>query len=207
MLAALADGTLGDDTRPQVVGHVGSCQPCLDQVGALVRLNRVEAPVLPAALRERVVHLGTAAGARSTQWRAGLAVAAMLCLSFGAWFYTQTATSPMAVAEPAEAEQVRSRGATAPTPAVVRPSTDQRVAAGPVDVQWQPTASAIGYRVRVMRDDGTLVWEGESAASGVQVPAAAALPSATPLYVTVTALMPDGKTARSASVRFEIARE
>lgn len=206
MLAALADGTLGADARPQVAGHVGSCQPCLDQVGALVRLNRVEAPALPSALRDRAVHLGTAAPARSTQWRAGLAVAAMLGLSLGGWFYAQRPATEFSQDTSEGTEQVRSRGATAPTPAVVRPSIDQRVAAGPVDVQWQPTASAIGYRVRVMRDDGTLVWEGDTAASGVLVPAAA-LPSATPLYVTVTALMPDGKTARSASVRFEIARE
>ncbi len=207
MLAALADGTLDADARRQIVGHVGSCQPCLDQVGALVRLSRVEAPLLPAALRDRAVHLGTATHPRVMPWRTGLAVAAMLGLSLGGWFYAQRPAIEFHQDASESPEQVRGGGTSTPTPVVIRPALDQRVAAGPLDVQWQPTASAIGYRVRVMQDDGTPVWEGESAASGVQVPAAAALPSATPLYVTVTALMPDGKTARSASVRFEIARE
>jgi hypothetical protein len=90
---------------------------------------------------------------------------------------------------------------------VVRPSSDQRIAAGPLDVQWLATSNAIGYRVRVMRDDGTLVWEGESSTTATQVPRSAALPTRASLYVSVTALMPDGKTARSPSVRFEIAPE
>jgi len=206
-LAALSDGTLTTDDRRRIAAHVASCERCLDHVGALVRLGRVEAPVLPAALRRRVAFPVEGARPSMAGWRSGLAVAATVCLSLGGWYYTQRASSiPMPV--PGEiGEQVRTRGASAPTPNVIRPSSDQRVAVGPLDVRWLATANAIGYRVRVMRDDGTLVWEGESTTTATQVPRSAGLPVHTPLYVSVTALMPDGKTARSSSVRFEFAPE
>jgi len=206
-LAALSDGTLTADDRLRVAEHVASCERCLDHVGALVRLGRADAPVLPVALRKRVTFPLEGSRQFGTGWRTGLAVAATVCLSLGGWYYTQRA-APVLSGMPGEiSEQVRTRGVTAPVPNVVRPSSDQRIVAGPLDVQWLATANAIGYRVRVMRDDGTLLWEGESVATATQVPRSASLPSHAPLYVSVTALMPDGKTARSPSVRFEIAPE
>jgi hypothetical protein len=206
-LAALSDGTLTADGRLRIAAHVASCERCLDHVGALVRLGRAEAPVLPVALRNRVAFPLEGPRQSRTGWRTGGAVAATVCLSLGGWYFAQRTASVPPAAQVETAEQVRSRGVTAPVPNVVRPSGEQRVAAGPLDVQWLATANAIGYRVRVMRDDGTLVWEGESATTATQVPRSAGLPPHTPLYVSVTALMPDGKTARSPSVRFEIASE
>lgn len=206
-LAALADGTLPVDERATVAGHVGTCERCLEQVGALVRLQRVPAPVLPAALRTRVATASTSSRRSTPTWRTGVAVAATVCLSLGGWFYAQRSASiPSAV--PIDAgDQVRSRIASASTPTVLYPAAGQHVAAGPFEVRWQPTVNAIGYRVRVMRDDGTLLWEAESSLTAIQIPRAAGLPVHAPLYVSVTALMPDGKTARSPSVGFELAPE
>ena len=206
-LAALSDGTLTADDRLRVAGHVASCERCLDHVGALVRLGRADAPVLPVALRRRAAFRFQEPRRFGTGWRTGLAVAATVCLSLGGWFYAQRSASiPSAV--PIDAgEQVRGLIASASTPTVLSPTTGQRLAAGPFEVRWQPTANAIGYRVRMMRDDGTLLWEAESTLPAIQISQSANLPVHAPLYVSVTALLPDGKTARSPSVRFEIASE
>ena len=52
-----------------------------------------------------------------------------------------------------------------------------------------------------------MLWDGEAAGTSTVVGASAGLPRDTPLYVTVTALLPDGKTARSPAVRFQISTE
>lgn len=203
-LAALADGALPDDVRAGLAAHVASCGKCLDELGALVRLGRADTPIVPATLRTRVTPPG---GQHRTHWRAGLAVAATVCLSLGGWFYAQRSTSIPSALPIDAGDQVRSRGASASTPNVLFPSAGQRVIARPFEVRWQPAANAIGYRVRVMRDEGTLLWEAESPLTAIQVSHAADLPVNAPLYVSVTALLPDGKTARSPSVRFELAPE
>ena len=130
-----------------------------------------------------------------------------MCLSLGGWFYAQRAPTETPVAETPAVDQVRSRGVSAPAPNVLSPSSDSHIATGPLDVAWQPTTNALAYRVRVMRDDGSVLWDGEATGTSTVVGASAGLPGGTPLYVTVTALLPDGKTARSPAVRFQISPE
>ena len=205
-LAALSDGTLAAGHRALIAEHVATCDRCLAQVGALVRLDRTVVPIVPAALRERA-RVASMAGPGASGWRAGMAVAAAACLSLGGWFYAQRSPIELPASQPQAVEQVRSRGVEAPTPNVLSPSSEGQIANGPLDIAWQPTANALAYRVRVMRDDGSVLWEGEAAGTSTVVGATAGLPRGTPLYVTVTALLPDGKTARSPAVRFQISPE
>ena len=204
-LAALSDGTLAADQRAPIVEHIATCDRCLAQVGALVRLDRTAPPVVPAALRDRVTATGVTR--QATGWRAGLAVAATVCLSLGGWFYAQRTPIEAPIPVPEAVDQVRSRGTTSPTPHVLRPSADVQVAHGPLDIAWEPTANALAYRVRVMRDDGSVLWDGDATGTSTVVGASAGLPRGTPLYVAITALLPDGKTARSPAVRFQISSE
>jgi len=206
-LSAFSDGTLPDKARAPIGAHVASCDRCLGQVGALVRLDREAIPEVPGALLDRAAVLPAVAPRSPTAaWRAGLAVAATLGLSLGGWYYVQrgaAAPSPLPVDT---TDQVRGQAGAA-TPSIVHPAADQRVAHGPLDVTWQPTANAIAYRLRVTRDDGTVLWEGETPATTMRVSESAGLPARIPLYVSVAALMPDGKTTRSSSIRFEVAAE
>ena len=205
-LAALSDGTLAASHRTILAEHVAGCDRCLAQVGALVRLDRTAVPMVPAALRDRALVAGMARQGVSG-WRAGMAVAAAVCLSLGGWFYAQRTPSEIPVAETQGVDQVRSRGVAASTPSVLSPSSESHIVNGPVDIAWQPTANALAYRVRVMRDDGSVLWDGEATGTSTVVGASAGLPGGTPLYVTVTALLPDGKTVRSPAVRFQISAE
>lgn len=202
VLAAFSEGGLAEGDRARVAAHVASCDRCLDQVGGLVRLARQTPEAVPAALRERVGALSQ--GRRAARdWRP-FAAAAVVCLSLGGWFYQRATDSPAPASIPA-GDAVRSAPPLSDRPRIVRPSADQRVPAGPLVVAWDGSPQAIGYRVRLMRDDGGLLWEGETPAATLTVPGTAVLPTGTPLYLSVTAVLPDGKTTRAPSVRFVVA--
>jgi hypothetical protein len=205
-LAAFSDGTLPDEARAHIGAHVASCDRCLDQVGALVRLDREAIPEVPGALLDRATTPAVAPRPHIAGWRTGLAVAATLGLSLGGWFYAQRGAEVPSPAPADTNDQVRGQVGTV-TPTIVHPAADQRVARGALDVAWQPTVNAIAYRLRVTRDDGTVVWEGETPATTIRIAESAGLPARTPLYVSVAALMPDGRTTRSSSVRFEMAAQ
>jgi anti-sigma factor RsiW len=198
LLASLADGTLSDVDRTAVAAHVGGCDRCLEQVGALVRLAREPAPALPPSLKARV------ALPRRADWRAVAAMAAAVCLSLGAWFYVQQPVVAPYSAPRVVLDAVRSGDYSGQTPVVRHPEAGQRVPAGALAVEWQPVSQAVSYRVRILRDDGQLLWEGESQTARLEVPAAAALPTDAPLYVTVAALLPDARTSRSPSTPFTL---
>jgi hypothetical protein len=201
VLAAFSEGGLAEVDRARVAAHVASCDRCLDQVGGLVRLARETPEAIPTSLRDRVGTLST--GSRTARdWRP-FAAAAVVSLSLGGWFYQRLADPPTPATVPAEA--VRSGPPVNDRLRIVRPSADQRVPAGPFVVAWEGSAQAIGYRVRLMRDDGGLLWEGETPGATLTVPGTAALPTGTPLYLSVIAILPDGKTTRAPSVRFVVA--
>ena len=58
-----------------------------------------------------------------------------------------------------------------------------------------------------MRDDGQLVWEGETSATTIRLRDPAPLPLGVPLYIAVTAVLPDGRTTRAPAVPFTILQE
>jgi hypothetical protein len=55
-----------------------------------------------------------------------------------------------------------------------------------------------------MKDDGQLIWEHETPGTTALVPEATPLPAGVPLYISVTAVLPDGKTSRAPAVKFEV---
>ena len=132
-------------------------------------------------------------------------MAATVMLGLGGWYYAQRSAFPTGVSPTITDDRVRSVQTDMQVPRLRRPLAGARVPEGPVQVEWHATASAIAYRVHVMRDDGQLLWERETRATMAEVPETAALPTAVPLYVAVTAVLPDGKTTRAPAVKFEIA--
>jgi hypothetical protein len=208
-LAALADGTLGP-AREDVVSHVSSCDRCLDSVGALVHLSRAQPPVLPAKLKAAAIvaaERSARAPRTAARWQSAAAVAATVTLGLGGWYYVQRDRVPTTVSPAITDDRVRSTQTDMPAPRLRRPLPGARVPPGPLQLEWHATPSAIAYRVHVMRDDGQLLWERETQGTATEVPETASLPSAVPLYVAVTAVLPDGKTTRAPAVRFEVSTE
>lgn len=208
VLAGLADGTLEPAMRAAVESHVADCDPCVERLGALVRLARTHPPEVPAELRARVelpALVPESPPARSS--RPALALAAAACLSLGGWFLVHQFSPGTPIPPSVQDDVVRGAGTHGGTPVVRRPGAGERLAGGPVRIEWQPADSAIAYTVRVVRDDGGLLWEHQAGGTTTIVPESVALPTEVPLYLSLTALLPDGRTSRAPSVRFEIAQE
>ena len=202
-LAALADGTLGEPSRTPVVAHVAGCEECLDTVEMLVRMDGGGVPVLPADLKAAALAIVPRPSVQR-RWRPVLAAAATVILGVGGWYYVQqralVVPGPHAIAE----DRVRNAQSDSQLPHVVRPAAGQRVRGNALSIEWRQTSAALAYRVRVMRDDGQLLWERETPETTTVIPQGVSLPSGVPLYVTVTAVLPDGKTTRAPAVRFEL---
>jgi hypothetical protein len=200
-LAAVADGSLPPSERDTATAHIADCERCLGELAAIVRLGRAPDLPLPASLRKRVSRRPRAA------WQTAAAVAATVMIGFGGWWLSPAGTPQRQPALPVAEEAVRSRDGRSEVPLVIHPAPQGRLSVRQVTFSWQPVAAALTYRLRVMRDDGQLVWEGESIATTMRLTDTAALPAAVPLYVAVTAVLPDGRTARAPAVPFTILRE
>lgn len=200
-LAAVADGSLPPSEREAATAHIADCERCLGELAAIVRLGRAPDLPLPASLRERVSRRPQAA------WQTAAAVAATVVFAVGGWWLSPAGEPQRQPAIPVADEAVRARSGASDVPSVIHPEPNGRLSGQAVTFSWQPVAAALTYRLRVMRDDGQLVWEGESSATTMRVTDATALPAAVPLYVAVTAVLPDGKTARAPAVPFTILRE
>ena len=200
-VAALVDGTLTAPQREALTAHVADCDRCVAEVAALVRLQRESVPAVPGALRLR------ASRPPRSQWRVAAAIAAMICVSVGGWWLRSTPDEPAALPVSGADDVVRAPDATAHLPLINQPAPQGRLLQNAVIFSWQRVQGALTYRVRVMRDDGQLLTEAETDATVFRVEDAAALPASVPLYVTVTAMLPDGRTVRAPAVPFSIVRE
>ena len=199
-LAAVADGSLPTAEREAVSAHIADCERCLGELAAIVRLGRDQDRPLPASLRARV-----ARPPRPT-WQTAAAVAATFVLSVSGWWLMSPSGQPSQPPEVRVDDVVRSGASGAEVPLVTHPPANGQLSADAVSFSWRPVASALTYRLRVMRDDGQLVWEGETSTTTARL-GGASLPQALPLYIAVTAVLPDGRTARAPAVPFSVARE
>ena len=200
-IAAVADGRLAPAERDDVTAHIADCERCLGELAAVVRLGRATDLSLPATLRARVLQ------PRRPGWQAAAAVAATLVLGVGGWWLVSPVNRPHEAATTTSDEAVRSQSSGPEVPTVTYPAPHGRLPRHSTSFSWRPVSASLTYRLRVMRDDGQLVWQGESAATTMRVPETASLPVAVPLYVAVTAVLPDGRTARAPAVPFVILQE
>ena len=194
-LAGLADGGLPPEARARITEHVSSCDRCLTDLGAVVRMGREQPLVLPDTLKARVVRRSR------PRWQA-VAAAAVVLLGVGTWVATQRQVHVSS--DTVSADAVRTRQSDSREPILLMPAQDQRLAASGLAFEWQPVTGAVAYRVRVILDDGRLVWETETTKTRLDVEAVRGWPLDHPLYVTVTAVLPDARTARAPSIRFTL---
>lgn len=200
-LAAFADGSLPPPEREAASAHIADCERCLAELGAIVRLGRAPDLPLPASLRARVSRRPRAT------WQTAAAVAATLVVAVGGWWLSPAGNPQPQPALPGAGEAVRSRTGGSEVPLVIHPAAHGRLSRQQVTFSWEPVAAALTYRVRVMRDDGQLVWEGDTTTATLRLTDATALPAEVPLYVAVAAVLPDGRTTRAPAVPFTILRD
>lgn len=226
-LAAYADTLLNEAGRQRVEKHLVSCDFCLDQVSFLVGAREAETPAsVPEALLARARELANSQ--ERTQWTPALrwalpaGITACVALAAGLWLGqpemvlsppappgsppVETVSPPLASSEaspaPAPPPAVRNRTRKGAAPDLVFPQEGSVITAEEFDFRWQEVERSLFYEIRLVTDDGSLVWEGRVEATRTRLPADVRLAAGQKYFVWVRAYMPEGKTLKSSTVGF-----
>jgi hypothetical protein len=90
------------------------------------------------------------------------------------------------------------------TPQLLYPREGAVVASAGIEFRWKSVPGAFSYDIRVVTEDGDLIWEGQSAKPRAVLPSNIRLASAQSFYVRVRAHLPEGKTITSKLVGFKV---
>jgi hypothetical protein len=220
-LAAYVDQQLIGAERGRVESHLATCDPCLQQVGFLIKQAQVVAAPAPAWLLRPAAQLETAAQGNSPaawMWASVAAAIAVVAISVAvrreAWpNHAEERPAIVAIAQQPQAPDtpnnsnsetetsVRSGAPPVSLPAVLSPQPGATVHASDFIIRWEPIANAAAYEVRVVTADGDLVWRKHVQKTSVDPPKQTLRPGMK-YFVWVRALLPDGKTQQSAAVSF-----
>ena len=175
-LAAILNGRGGEEARLQASTHVANCTYCVTE---LALLHEFEAPAIQsqeqAAVNAITARLRTTSPAAPLPWWKGLLdqfwtprILAPVSLGFAALFVAitigiQSRHSPGQPIILPEHEVTRSQ-----VVSVIGPRGDQ--AQAPHQLQWQATAGAERYSVKLMEVDRTELWSTSDTHTSVPLP-------------------------------------
>ncbi len=124
---------------------------------------------------------------------------------------TQAAPQDMASAVPAflspnPSDAVRRPAAVPSTVAITVPRSDATLSRRDLAFRWRGVPGALYYEIRLVTDEGTVVWQGHADNPDVRLPPDLLLQEGGRYFVTVRAHLSGGGTLRSAAVPFFIGR-
>lgn len=195
-VARYLDGRIGEAERRNVEVHLAECPVCSERVAearqTLDELQDQEAPPLEPEVRRKAEALGPGEQERWGRNRrlsrsVAIAGALVVVLGLAGILYWQ-------LRSPAPS-RLRS-SSDAPTLTVQAPADGATVSERPVFV-CAPVSEAIGYRVTLRTAEGTVVWEGDTTAARVHLPADVSLTPGDTYLWRAEALRGDGTTLRS----------
>lgn len=115
---------------------------------------------------------------------------------------TQAVQTPKA--KSTQTPVVRSTSAENLLPKLIFPRNGALVRREDLEFRWEPVSDAILYEVRVMSAEGDLVFEGKTEASWLQLDSSVLLSPGAKYFLSVRALLREGKTAKSSILSFRI---
>ena len=201
ILAAYADTRLEGAARGRLEKHLASCEFCRGQVAAMAKLAEEPLPDVAPGLIARAESLR--APRRAPNWRWAAAAGAVACLALVMTPLLRRSEAPPKIEEP---RVVRQAPSAAIRPELQFPLDGAEVAGQNLELRWRGMEGALFYEVRILTADGDEVWKGRSDGTSVRVPDDAALAAGQKYYVWVSALLPDGKSAKSAATAFTVSR-
>jgi Putative zinc-finger len=224
MIAAYADGTLGQLKKSWVEFHLAGCQRCRLLVAEVIKAQReTDLPLPPLKLKWKAISLAERKPA-SQRWvwaPAGVLAAIALLAVFSVMLRKPerlivvappAPSAPLiAKAEPAATHSApvreieRKRASLQLFPSVILPQPDSVVRRERLEFGWKPILHSRYYEVRIVTSDGDLVWEGQTEKSDLQPPSDVAMRDGS-YFVWITAYLADGRVAKSPPVKFLIRR-
>jgi hypothetical protein len=90
-------------------------------------------------------------------------------------------------------------------PTIISPQSGTIMRGERLQFRWEPIPQSRNYEVHVVRADGDLVWKRQTDKSALQLPAEVSLEDGS-YFVWITAYLENGRTTKSAPVRFLVQR-
>ncbi len=221
-LAAYADGALHEMGKKWVEFHLSGCPRCRFVLAGAVNGQREEfLPQPPADLKWKATGLA-APNPAGKRWiwvpAAGLAAVAVVLLTVVFLDKPESLvivkpaspsapliakSEPLATPRTTVSDIVRKPPSSDPLPSVLLPRPDSIVRRQGLKVGWKSIAQSRYYEVRLLTSDGDLVWQGQTEKSDLQIPGDAVVREGS-YFVWITAHLADGRTAKSAPVKFVV---
>lgn len=76
-----------------------------------------------------------------------------------------------------------------------------------LEFRWKRVPRALYYDIRVVTQEGELIWEGRVEGTHARLPSSASLKAGEEFFVRVRAYLPEGKTITSHVVGFKVKSE
>jgi hypothetical protein len=73
-----------------------------------------------------------------------------------------------------------------------------------LEIRWRGVPGALGYEIRLVTSEGSLVWEGQTEATEATLPPEVRLEPGRRYYVWVRAHLSEGRTLRSDAFGFSV---
>lgn len=220
VIAAYLDGSLTPDQRNRIQSHVVNCDFCRSLIGQIVRTQRSQDPLLPPGLLQRAIRQ-TKSQSKHLAWSLIPAAALMSAVLVFAILMLRTSLrvaipSPpppvapeiaMARPEPLPRtpvpETVRKPVSIEQRPHVISPRFNAAVEPAGIEFRWSPVPQTHYYQVRLTSSDGDLIWETQSEATDLRLPASVDLKNGT-YFVWILAQLVDGQVRKSPAVLFRV---
>jgi len=219
-LASYIDGGLSERDHGRFEQHLADCGYCMARVGILGRASETETPVeVPDLLRARSGKLVNNQVAENIQINRGRwqkaprwAVAAVVVLAIGALsqMYSfkpngqEPATSIGSPGQPNEIRETRNMESGTMGPSFLSPLEGMTIIPDGGLFNWTPVQDSLYYQLRIVSDEGDLVWQERVDGTQWALPSGLSLSPGAEYFVRVDAYLAEAKALNSDYVLFRV---
>jgi hypothetical protein len=227
-LAAYADQQLIGTERVRVERHITTCDACLAQVAFLVRSATTDPNETPSFLFTKAAALGKVKSQSSGfRWHWAAAAGALAVIVIAALQSNvapsqpspavaekETRSSPTIVADATRTKPLQSladestvRGRSREVAwGLSSPKAGETVDAANLQFRWEPRSGAASYELKVVSEDGNVLWEQRTESTSAKMPASVHLVKGKTYYVWLSVHTASGQIDRAKAVEFVAGR-
>lgn len=211
--ASFMDGGLSEQEHEHLMKHLADCAFCLERVGMLSRASDADTiarvPELLLVRSRKLAAPRQTAAARKLTWgvAARWAAAAAVVLAIG--LVARQAPVPAPQSAPAgqqvtDYRQTRNIDPNALGPGILSPHEGATISSRNGLFRWSTVPDSLYYQVRIVSDEGNLVWQERVNGTQWKLPPSLALAPGAEYFVRVDAYLTESKALNSDFVPFTV---